>query len=300
MTVAEVAGRVELKIIRVHNRRWRGNAVLHPQPKRPGLALAGYLSYMDPSRLQIFGKTEMGYLHHLPIAQRTRCLRRYLERKFPGIIVSTAMAVDTELAQLADHYQTPVLVSELQTSLLIARLSAILYRAFSKKIKINGVLLDIMGQGVMITGPSGIGKSETAIELINKGYHLVSDDVVEFYLNATDEPVGCASPLIKNLIEVRGLGIINVSDIFGAFAAMEEKKLDLVINLEKWDPKKHYDRLGEENRTATILGKAVPLINIPVAPGRNISTIIEVAVRYFLARKSGRRSYLESLQKTKP
>jgi HPr kinase/phosphorylase len=154
--------------------------------------------------------------------------------------------------------------------------------------------MDIMGQGVLITGASGIGKSETALELVNKGYQLIADDVAEFYIDSNDDLVGRANEIIKNLMEVRGLGIININDIFGASAVLEEKKLNLVINLEKWDPKKKYDRLGEDNLYFKILGLEVPLINLPVGPGRNLSTIIEVALRNFLAKKSGRMTYLEA------
>jgi len=291
--IGAIANEKQLKIVHIHNRKWKTNLIFHPQPKRPGLALAGYLKYMDPNRVQIFGKTEMGYLNSMNTAERTRCLQDYLSLKFPGIIVSTGMKINRDLKEMTRRFATPILVSGLQTSILSSRLSSILYRHFSKKIKMNGVLIDVMGQGVMIIGTSGVGKSETALELINKGYHLISDDVIEFYLNSNDDPVGRSSEQIQNLMEVRGLGIININDIFGAFAVMEEKKLDLVIHLEKWDPKKKYDRLGEDNLFFRVLGIDIPMISIPVAPGRNLSTLIEVAVRYFLARKNGKKSFLE-------
>lgn len=291
--IGAIASEKQLKIMHIVNRKWKRKLILHPLPKRPGLALAGYLKYMDKNRIQIFGKTEMGYLNSLEAGERIRCLRNYLKLEFPGIIVSTGMKINKDLKEMTQRYGTPILVSGLQTSILISRLSSILYRHFSKKIKINGVLMDIMGQGVMIMGSSGVGKSETALELINKGYHLISDDVIEFYLNSNEDPVGRSSEPIQNLMEVRGLGIININDIFGALAVMEEKKLDLAINLEKWDPKKKYDRLGEDNLYYRVLGIDIPMINIPVAPGRNLSTLIEVAVRYFLARKNGKKSFLE-------
>jgi HPr kinase/phosphorylase len=145
----------------------------------------------------------------------------------------------------------------------------------------------------LLTGASGIGKSETALELVNKGYQLIADDVTEFYLDSNDDLIGRANEIIRNLMEVRGLGIININDIFGASAVLEEKKLNLVINLEKWDPRKKYDRLGEDTQYFKILGLEIPLITLPVGPGRNLSTIIEVAVRNFLAKKSGRKTYLE-------
>jgi HPr kinase/phosphorylase len=282
-----------LKILKIHNEKWLSNSVSHPRPQRPGLGLTGYLKHIQTGRIQIFGKTEIGYLHNLKDEDKNRCLKNYLSLKLPGIIVSENIALEEEWIVMAAHFHTPILISELHTAPLISRLNAFLYQYFSKKIKLDGVLMDIMGQGVMLTGASGIGKSETALELVNKGYQLIADDITEFYLDSNDDLVGRSNPIIKNLMEVRGLGIININDIFGASAVLEEKKLNLVINLEKWDPKKKYDRLGEDNYYFKILGLDIPLITLPVAPGRNLSTIIEVAVRNFLAKKSGRKTYLE-------
>jgi HPr kinase/phosphorylase len=282
-----------LKILKIHNEKWLNNLVSHPRPQRPGLGLTGYLKHIHSGRLQIFGKTEIGYLLNLKADDRSKCLKNFLALKLPGIIVSENIAVEPEWIAWAAHFHTPILISELHTAPLISRLNAFLYQYFSKKIKLNGVLMDIMGQGVMLTGASGIGKSETALELVNKGYQLIADDITEFYIDSNADLVGRSNPIIKNLMEVRGLGIININDIFGAAAVLEEKKLNLVINLEKWDAKKKYDRLGEENYFFKILGLDIPLITLPVAPGRNLSTIIEVAVRNFLAKKSGKKTYLE-------
>ena len=284
----------QLKITRVFNEKWIHNLVSHPRPQRPGLGLTGYFKHIQAGRIQIFGKTEAGYLRSLKEEEKQRCLKNYFSLKLPGIIVSESIEPEADWIAGAARYATPILVSELHTVPLVSRLSAFLYQYFSKKIKLNGVLMDIMGQGVLITGASGIGKSETALELVNKGYQLIADDVAEFYIDSNDDLVGRANEIIKNLMEVRGLGIININDIFGASAVLEEKKLNLVINLEKWDAKKKYDRLGEDNLYFKILGLEVPLINLPVGPGRNLSTIIEVALRNFLAKKSGRMTYLEA------
>jgi HPr kinase/phosphorylase len=290
----------QLKIVRVFNEKWIHNLVTHPRPQRPGLGLTGYLKHIQAGRIQIFGKTEIGYLHSLKEDEKARCLKNYFSLKLPGIIISENIEAEGDWIAAAARYGTPVLVSELHTAPLISRLSAFLYQYFAKKIKMNGVLMDIMGQGVLITGASGVGKSETALELVNKGYQLIADDVTEFYLDSNDDLVGRANEVIKNLMEVRGLGIININDIFGASAVLEETKLNLVINLEKWDPKKKYDRLGEDNLYFKILGLEVPLINLPVGPGRNLSTIIEVAVRNFLAKKSGHKTYLEIRKESRP
>jgi HPr kinase/phosphorylase len=292
--IGQILELIPLKILTIHNEKWLSNSVSHPRPQRPGLGLTGYLKHIQAGRIQVFGKTEIGYLKNLKDDDRVRCLKNYLSLKLPGIIVSENIALEKEWLDLAAHFHTPILTSELHTAPLISRLNSFLYQYFSKKIKLNGVLMDIMGQGVMLTGASGIGKSETALELVNKGYQLIADDVTEFYLDSNDDLVGRSNPIIKNLMEVRGLGIININDIFGASAVLDEKKLNLVINLEKWDAKKKYDRLGEDNFYFKILGLDIPMITLPVAPGRNLSTIIEVAVRNFLAKKSGRKTYLEA------
>ncbi len=293
--VSVVAQHNDLDVVRIHNEKWLSNKIYQSGVQKPGLALAGYTKYMAKEQLQIFGKTEIGYLAQLSEAEREKCLKNFLSTKIPGIMVSENQEIDEPLAAVAAKYKTPILVSNLRSSLLIPRLTNFLYGHFSEKIRINGVLLDILGLGILITGPSGIGKSETALELINKGSHLISDDLVEFYLNSNDEPVGRSMDKIKKWLEVRGLGIINIVDIFGVGALLDEKKLDLVINLEKWNPKKKYDRLGEGNLYFNILGKDVPMFHLPVAVGRNLSTLIEVAVKYFIFKKNGSMSFIEHM-----
>jgi HPr kinase/phosphorylase len=283
----------DLDILQVYNDRWLSNKIFHPGAQKPGLALAGYFKYLDKEQIQVFGKTEIGYLMHLPKVDFEKRLKDYMAIHVPGIVVSENQPVDSQIIAIAGKNKTPLLISSLKTSLLIPRLTNFLYRHFSKKIKINGVLMDIMGLGILITGASGIGKSETALELVSKGNHLISDDLVEFYLNANEDVVGRSIDKIKKWIEVRGLGIINIVEMFGVGALLEEKKLDLVINLEQWNPKKKYDRLGEENLYFEILGKHISKFALPVAVGRNLSTLIEVAVKYFISRKNGSLSFIE-------
>lgn len=283
----------DLEIQKVYNEKWASNLILNPRVQKPGLALAGYLKYVDKDRLQIFGNTEMGYLQQLQRDEFEKRLRNFISLRIPGIIVSGNKEIDEYTISKANKYKTPVLISQLRTSLLIPRISSFLYRHFSKRVKINGVLMDIMGQGILIRGQSGIGKSETALELINKGHQLISDDLVEFYLNSYDETVGRTLNPIRKWLEVRGLGVINIVDLFGVSALLEEKKLDLVINLEKWNPKKKYDRLGEGDLYFKVLGKDIPMFTLPVAMGRNLSTLIEVAVKYFISRKNGSESFVE-------
>lgn len=293
--INELIGQSDFEIRKVYNEKWITNKILHPRVQKPGLAMAGYLKYLDKDRLQVFGSTEMGYLKHLDRPEFEKRLSNFMAAKIPGIIVSGDQEVDDFIITRANKYKTPILVSNLRTSLLMSRISTFLYRFFSRRIRLNGVLMDIMGQGILIQGQSGVGKSETALELINKGHRLISDDLVEFYLNSNDEPVGRSIERIRSWLEVRGLGVINIIDIFGVGSVLEEKKLDLVIILEKWDPKKKYDRLGEDNLYFKILGKDIPMFILPVALGRNLSTLIEVAVRYFISRKSGSRSFVDHI-----
>jgi len=294
--VNEVLKQSELEIIVVHNKKWTSNKIFHSGAQKPGLALAGYFKYLDKGQIQVLGKTEVGYLRQLSKSDYERRLKDFLGMKMPCIIISENQELDEFIIATADKYKIPILVSNLKTSLLIPRICNFLYRHFSEKVKINGVLMDILGLGILIKGSSGIGKSETALELVSKGNHLISDDLVEFYLNANEEVVGRSIDRIKKWIEVRGLGIINIVEMFGVGALLEEKKLDLVINLEKWNPKKKYDRLGEEKLYFEILGKPILMFNLPVAVGRNLSTLIEVAVKYYISRKNGSMSFMEHLK----
>jgi HPr kinase/phosphorylase len=297
VAIKKIIDQKDLEIVNVYNKKWTANLLFHPRIQKPGLALAGYLKYLNKQRLQIFGKTEMGYLNQLSPPEREKHLKNFFSLKVPGVIISENQAVDDKIISWADKYKTPVLVSSLKASLLVSRISSLLYQYFSKKIRINGVLIDILGLGVLITGDSGIGKSETALELVNKGHHLVSDDLIEFYLDSNDQPVGRSIERIQKWLEVRGLGIINIADIFGVGALLPEKKLDLVIQLEKWSSKKQYDRLGEEKLYFNILEKEIPRFILPVAPGRNLSTLIEVAAKYFISRKYGSKSFIEHIYK---
>lgn len=289
----------DISIKKTYNEKWLNKKITHPDTQKPGLALAGYMKFVNRGSLQIFGKTETGYLNSLSPDECKNRLNEYMSSKPPAIIVAEEQELKPEIIEIFNINRISILISDLKSSHIISRTSSFLFKHFSKKIRINGVLMDIMGQGVLITGESGIGKSETALELIKKGHQLISDDLIEFYLDSNDEPVGKYIDSIKKWIEVRGLGIINIVDMFGFGAMLEEKKLDLVIDMENWDPKKKYDRLGEENLYFPILGKDIPMFKLPVSVGRNLSTLVEIAVKYFISRKSGSESFLEHLNREK-
>ncbi|MEN8223509.1 MAG: HPr(Ser) kinase/phosphatase [Acidobacteriota bacterium] len=289
----------DVSIKKIYNEKWLDKKITNPDTQKPGLALAGYMEFVNKGSLQIFGKTETGYLNHLNTAECKKSLDGYLTIKPPAIVTAEEQELKPEIIEILNNNRISVLVSDLKSSLLISRTSSFLFKYFSKKVRINGVLMDIMGQGVLIRGESGIGKSETALELIKKGHQLISDDLIEFYLDSNDEPVGKYIDSIKKWIEVRGLGIINIVDMFGFGAMLEEKKLDLVIDMENWDPKKKYDRLGEENLYFPILGKDIQMFKLPVSIGRNLSTLVEITVKYFISRKSGSESFLEHISREK-
>ncbi len=287
----------DLEFVTIYNDKMCTNKILYPKIQRPGLALVGLSKYIKPNRIQIFGKTEMTYLSQLDKKDYEKKLKTFLSLKVPAIIIAQEQKIDDLFISTARKNKTPILISRLSTSLLISRVSNCLFNHFSRKIRVHGVFLDVKGIGVLIIGKSGIGKSEAALELVNKGNHLISDDLTEFFLNSNEEPIGRSIDKIKNWIEVRGLGIINVVDIFGKGVVTDEKKLDLVIAIEEWSSKKKYDRLGEENLFYNILDKDIPMFIIPVSLGRNISFLIEIAVKYYIARRNGSVSFLDNYYK---
>ncbi len=289
-----------LEIVKLFNEKFLDNKIKHPRPQRPGLGLAGFSKYLDKNRIQIMGKTELGYLASLKEKELKQRLKSYLSLKHCVIILSDSQEPSADFIKFAEKYKTPVAISKKTSNSLISEISSNLAAHFSTKTRINGVLMNVMGTGVMIIGKPGIGKSETALELIYKGHQLISDDLIEFYIDQFDSLTGRAVKGIKGLLEVRGLGIINLMDVFGAGALMEEKRLELVVSLEKWNEKTHFDRLGENKKYYNMLGHIIPLITIPVAPGRNLSTLIETAIKYFIARKYGKKTFIEKLYKEEP
>jgi len=295
ISLRQLLSQEDFEVLEIAHERWLDNQVRHPRTQRPGLAIAGYTRYLDSQRLQVMGKTEMGYLGQLPLPEQEKRVKAFLACRIPGLVVSEGQLVPDFMATHSGRYHIPVIRSRLRASLLIPRISRLLYAHFSQKIRLNGVLMDVMGVGTLITGDSGIGKSETALELLNKGHPLIGDDLIEFYLDSNDDPVGRSIEPIRRWLEVRGLGIINIVDMFGVGAQLKEKTLEFVVKLEKWSPKKRYDRLGEENLFFQVLGKDIPMVVLPVAPGRNLSTLIEVAVKYFISRRNGSQSFVEHI-----
>ena len=254
---------------------------------RPGLILAGYEDYFEPERIQIVGLSEIGYLTGLPILERQLVLERFFAKHPASVLISRNLEPVDDFMRLAQKYEVPILRSPDSTSNCMAMLIAYLSLELAERITRHGVLVEVSGEGVLIVGDSGVGKSETAIELIKRGHRLIADDAVEIRKASSKTLVGQAPDNIRHYIEVRGVGIINARQIFGMGAVKLTEKIDMVIQLEPWDSEKIYDRLGIEDDYITILDIKVPATVIPVKPGRNLAVIIETAAMNNRQKKMG-------------
>lgn len=254
---------------------------------RPGLILAGYEDYFEPERIQIVGLSEIGYLTGLPVLERQLVLERFFAKHPAAVLISRNLEPVDDFMRLAQKYEVPILRSPDSTSNCMAMLIAYLSLELAERITRHGVLVEVSGEGVLIVGDSGVGKSETAIELIKRGHRLIADDAVEIRKASSKTLVGQAPDNIRHYIEVRGVGIINARQIFGMGAVKLTEKIDMVIQLEPWDSEKIYDRLGIEEDYITILDIKVPATVIPVKPGRNLAVIIETAAMNNRQKKMG-------------
>ena len=254
---------------------------------RTGLPLAGYFEYFPYERIQIIGKTEYTYFQNISKEEREEVLDKFFSYEIPVLIVTRGLEVDKDIIKKAKKYQRIVLSSKSNTTRFINRLSNYLDSKLAPHVTIHGVLVDVYGIGVLIKGESSIGKSETALELIQKGHRLVADDAVEIRKVDESRLVGQAPELLKHYMEIRGIGIIDVKSLYGVGAIKNQKAIDLVIELENWNQKKYYDRLGLDREYEEILGKEIEKLVIPVKPGRNTSMIIEVAAMNFRQKGMG-------------
>ena len=245
---------------------------------RLGLALTGNFVYFPSERVQIIGLTELTYLGSLKKkVQKERIDRIFGCRRIPCLIVSRRLKVPSAFLNLANRKKIPVLLSGISTTKLISVITNYLEDKFAREISLHGSLLDIFGEGVLILGETGIGKSETALELVDRGHRLVADDVVYVTMRSGKGLIGRGSDVIQHHMEIRGIGIIDIRNIFGVAAIRDQKGINLVIDLETWQPDKEYERLGMDEKTYPILGVGVPKLVIPVRPGRNIAALVEVA-----------------------
>jgi len=254
---------------------------------RPGLEIAGYFEYYPAERLQLLGKTELTFFEKLDPRDKAFRMEKLCTDITPGIIVTRDMEVPAELIEAAERESVPVMRTKQKTTRFSSHLTNYLESKLAPTTAVHGVLVDIYGIGVLITGKSGVGKSETALELVKRGHRLVADDCVEIRQEDIGTLVGNSPELIEHLLEIRGLGILNVMTLFGAGAVRSHKRITLIINLEIWDQKKSYDRLGLDEETMKIIDTDVTKLTIPVRPGRNLAVIIEVAAMNFRLKRMG-------------
>jgi HPr kinase/phosphorylase len=254
---------------------------------RPGIEIAGYFEYYPAERIQLLGKTELSFFAELPVHERVSRMERLCTDITPAIIVTRELEVPVELIEASERESVPVLRANMKTTRFSSRLTNFLESKLAPTTAVHGVLVDIYGIGVLITGKSGVGKSETALELVKRGHRLVADDCVEIRQEDQDTLVGASPDLIEHLLEIRGLGIINVMTLFGAGAVRSNKRITLVINLEIWDATKQYDRLGLDDEKMKIIDTEITKITVPVRPGRNLAVIIEVAAMNYRLKRMG-------------
>lgn len=263
---------------------------------RPGLQLAGYFDHFEPMRLQVMGNVEASYLQKLSQVERVITFDRLFSYRFPALLIARNIPPDEQCVQMAQKHDVTLLRSREATSTIVSAIISYLKAALAPRITRHGVLVEVYGEGLLLIGDSGIGKSEAAVELLKRGHRLIADDAVEIRQIAEDSLVGTAPDAIRNYIELRGVGIVNVAKLFGMGAVKAENEINLVVNIVHWNDKKIYDRLGLEDQHMEILGVRIPMNTIPITPGRNLAVILEVAAMNNRQRKMGYNAALEFTQ----
>ena len=264
---------------------------------RPGLQMAGYFEFFDDTRIQIIGKSEESFLKRFTEEKAEQRLRELFSRKPVAVVICRNLEVSEIYRKIAEEYGVPLFRTPVSTSEFEAALIAFLHVHLAPRITQHGVLVEVFGEGILLLGESGVGKSETAMELVKRGHRLIADDAVEIKKVSSRSLVGSAPENIRHFIELRGIGIINASRLFGAGAVKLTEKIDLVIKMEPWDVNKVYDRMGLENQTHEILDLKIPALTIPVKPGRNLAVIIEVAAMNNRQKKLGYNAAEDLLNK---
>ena len=260
---------------------------------RPGMQLAGYFEHFDPMRLQVLGNVEMSYLSKLSRDDRSRILDRLFSYKFPALLITRNIPPDDISLEMARKHNVTLLRSDEPTSTITSALISYLKSVLAPRVTRHGVLMEVYGEGVLIIGESGIGKSENAVELLKRGHRLIADDAVEIRKVSGTSLIGTAPKLVRNYVELRGIGIINVAKLFGMGAVKTDNEINLVVNIVPWDNHEVYDRLGLEDQYTEILGIKIPMNTIPITPGRNLAVILEVAAMNNRQRKFGYNPALE-------
>ncbi len=265
--------------------------------QKVGLGITGEVDSTHPGLIQILGETEIVYFRSQPPDRQARIADLFFSRAIPCAIAGAGLSLPSLMAETAERRGIPLLVSDLPTSELIPEILRQLERIFSEATTIHGVLMEVLGMGVVLLGKSGVGKSECALDLLIRGHRFVSDDVIHLEKRGSETVLGTGADMTRYHMEIRGLGIINIRDLFGPMAIVDRKKVEMVVRIEEWNPEKEYDRLGLEDLRTDLLGVSLPTVLIPVSPGRNLATIVEVAVRNYLLKRQGVFSSTDLLER---
>lgn len=271
--------------------------IRHPRIQKSGLALAGHFHGVVPTRVQVLGETELSFLEALSRDAGGEAARGFFSLGLSCVVLSHRAETPRALVQAAEATATPLFLSEARTSRTINALHALLDERLAPVTQLHGVLVDVFGIGMLLLGKSGIGKSECAVELVLRGHRLVADDVVRCEWRPPGMVFGTAADMLRHHVEVRGLGVLNIKDLFGVTAVRERKRIDLVVQLDEWDEAKEYDRLGVDDQYFTILHTPVKLVTVPVRPGRDMGAMLEMAARNELLRRAGKHSARELLSR---
>jgi len=264
--------------------------ITSPHIQKTGLALAGFDEYLQPGRVLVFGESEVRFLDALEHDVRCQALEAVFTHDVPCVLITGGWEPPADLRLGAERAQVPLLRTAVATPLAIAKFTAVLEDALAVREVIHGVLMDILGLGVLIVGDSGIGKSECALDMVVRGHRLVADDTVEIHRRGDRDVIGTCPELTRHHMEVRGLGVINIRDLFGVASTRVTKRLELVVQLERWDQNREYDRVGLDDSYYDLIGVRLPLVRMPVAPGRSVAILVEVAVRNQILRARGRHA----------
>ncbi|HYS81879.1 MAG TPA: HPr(Ser) kinase/phosphatase [Anaeromyxobacteraceae bacterium] len=283
----------DLRLSLVAGKKGLSRKITSSRIQKPGLVLSGFMEYLHKERLQVFGNTEMSYLGTLPKGRAQEVLQAFFSQDIACLVVTKGLPVPPDLAAAAEEHAVPVLQTTHLSSTFIESVQNYLEDILAAQTSMHGVLLDVFGVGILLLGKSGIGKSEIALDLVMRGHRLVADDIVDVKRVAPESVYGAGSEIIKHHMEIRGLGIINIKDLFGVASIRERKKIEIVLELVEWDPGVEYDRLGVDEKKFRILDVQVPMLIVPVRPGRNMTTIIEVAARNHLLKLQGHHSAKE-------
>jgi HPr kinase/phosphorylase len=283
----------DLQLQLVAGERGLGRVISSTRIQKPGLALTGFTEHLHPERVQVFGNTEISYLKTLSEDEQRAVLQKLFDQNLACVVATKNLDLPGPLVEACEKAGLALMKTPLLSSTFIQQVQAFLEEALTASTSVHGVLMDVFGVGILLLGKSGIGKSEIALDLVMRGHRLVADDIVDATRRKQGAVYGAGNAIIRHHMEIRGLGIINIKDLFGVAAVRDRKKIELVIELVEWDPQQEYDRLGVEEQKFNIVGVEIPLSVVPVRPGRNLTTLIEVAARNHLLKLQGHHSAKE-------